>query len=53
MRTTGSPRGDYAEVEIELTTSPTAIEINARVAGSFALHYREMTAGLPASEWRS
>jgi alpha-glucosidase len=46
-------RGDYAEVQLDLQTSSTAIALAARVAGRFALPYREITVELPASERRS
>ena len=46
-------RGDYAEVQLDLQTSSTAIALAARVAGPFALPYREITVELPPSERRS
>jgi alpha-glucosidase len=44
--------GDYADVVFDLQTTTTEIMLAARVAGRYALPYRQITVELPAGEKR-
>jgi len=44
--------GDYAEVVFDLQTTATEIMLSARVTGSYALPYQQITVELPAGERR-